>query len=294
VSRITRPLVFAALSLAWFAAPAAAQPGHGHDHQDHGHGAHVKPTDMRKVVVGDWQVDVEATLDADPEMKAAAAADGALDTAREMFGETRLRFTPDGRATARFPDGRREGVYTVAPTDGGRLTIRIVDAHDNRLNTADYDTTLTDGRMVMRHDGTTLVFVRPGAVAAAKPALDRAQARPILGRWQVDVPRTLSADPRLETMTAEQRKAAREGAQAFLSKVAFEWRPDGSASIAMGERIQENQWRLVGREGDRYTLDVRFAEAGPAGDHETLVLQLDGAYMRMTMGPQVLVLVRAQ
>lgn len=297
---VTRLPALAALALAasslCIALPAAAGPGHDHGAHGHddGHGQHVKPNDPRRLVIGDWQVDVRATLGADPEMKKAAAADGALDAAQALLGQTRLRFTPDGRATARFPDGRREGVYTVEAKGDG-LLIRIVDAQDNRLNTADYESTLADGLLTMQHDGTTLVFARPGAQAAAKPALPAEQAKAIIGRWTVDLERTLSADRRLAAMTAEQQKAARDAAQAFLSKLVFEWRADGSASITMGERTQSNHWRLVERTGDRYTLDVRFDEAGPgAKEHETLVLQVDGAYMRMTMGPQVVVLARAR
>lgn len=285
----------AALALALLCVgPAAAQPGHGHahGHVGHDHAGHDQGdrTDPRRPLIGDWQIDVKATLDADPQMKAAAAADGALDAARETLGRTRLRFTPDGRATVSFPDGRREGVFVVTG-EGDALTVRIVDAQGNRLNTAEYATTLKDGRLTMRHDGTTLVFTRPGSSGTPdKPALPRAQARAIIGRWTVDVPRTLSADDRLRSMTAEQQKLARDAAQKFLSQLVFEWRADGTATIGMGGRSQGNHWRLVGKEGARYTLDVAFDDGPEAG--ETLVLEVDGAYMRMTMGPQVLVLKR--
>ncbi len=294
-----RFMIRAALALA-LSCPAwvAAQPGHDHAHGPAGHGhahglaghADGDRPDPRRPFIGDWQIDVQATLDADPQMKAAAAADGALAAARETLGRTRLRFTPDGRATVSFPDGRREGVFVITG-EGDALSVRIIDAQDNRLNTADYATTLKDGRLTMRHDGTTLVFVRPGAVGAPeKPALPRAQARAIIGRWTVDVPRTLSADERLRSMTAEQQKLARDAAEKFLSQLVFEWRADGTATIGMGGRSQGNRWRLVGKEGARYTLDVAFDDGPETG--ETLVLEVDGAYMRMTMGPQVLVLAR--
>lgn len=301
-----RPLAALPRSLAVLLCAAAAllfaAPSHGHGPGKHDHGhAHgaegkgalmLQPGDPREPVLGNWQVDVEATLAADPAMKKAAAADGALDAARKLIGQTRLRFTPDGRAVARFPDGRREGVYTVEPNDAG-LLIRIVDAHDNRLNTADYQSRLEDGRLVMQHDGAVLVFARPGAETAEKPALPREQAAAIIGRWTVNIPRTLSADRRLATMTAEQQKAARDAAQAFLAKVEFEWRADGTASISMGGQTQSNRWSLVERKGDRYTLDVRFAPAGESGGgRESLILDVDGTFMRMTMGPQVLVLER--
>lgn len=304
--RMTRtPLVRrAALALALcLAAPVAAQPGHDHDHAGHGHdhdhdhaghshgpGGHGPRVDARKPLYGDWQVDVEATLAADPEMKKAASADGALAEARRLFGETRLRFTPDGRTTVRFPDGGREGLYVVT-MDGDAMKLRIVDAQANQLNTADYDAVLKDGRLTMRQEGMTLVFVRPGPAGhPEKPELPRAQAKPIVGRWRVDIPRTLAADQRLKSMTAEQQKAARDAAEAFLSQLSFEWRGDGTASISMGGRSQDNHWRLVGKEGSRYTLDVAFDGGPEAG--ETLVLDVDGAFMRMTMGPQVLVLTR--
>ncbi len=298
--RLAHPLAMLTLlaAIGFITTPALAGPGHGHGH-GHSHGAQgqgaltLQPGDPRQAIIGNWQVDVEATLAADPAMQKAAAADGALDAARKLIGQTRLRFTPDGRATARFPDGRREGVYTVEATDAG-LLIRIVDAHDNRLNTADYQSRVDDGRLVMQHDGTVLVFARPGAETAGKPALPREQAAAIIGRWTVDIPRTLSADRRLASMTAEQQKAARDAAQSFLAQVQFEWRADGTASISMGGRDQTNRWALVQREGDRYTLDVRFAPAGEAGGgRETLILDVDGQFMRMTMGPQVLVLKRA-
>lgn len=276
------------------AGPASAAPGHDHGH-DHGHGQEAGGPDLRLPFFGGWQVDVAGTVEADPALKKAAAGDPrAHRAAEELFGKTALHFSPDGRAVARFPDGVREGIYTVE-ADGDHFVVRIVDAHANRMHTAEYHARLDGDRLRMQHDEATLVFVRKGAVGAAQ-APDPTGAPPgFVGRWRVDVEQTLARDARLRTMTAEQQKAARDTARTFLSKFVFEWRADGTASIGLGgAATQENRWRLLAREGSRHTLEAEFVEAGRTAGKETVTLDIEGGRMRMTMKGQTLVLVPAQ
>lgn len=290
------------LAACLLASPLYAQPGHGHDHghaHDHGHDhaghgpAGVKGPDPRLPLFGSWRLDVEATVDADPELKAAAGRDAkAREQAHGMLDGTAMHFAPDGRAVVRLPGVTREGVYAVTAAGDG-FAVRIVDAHDNHLNTVEYAGRLTEGRLHMTQEDTTLIFVRPDALPPR--GADAGPPPPFVGRWRVDIERTLAEDPRLRTMTAEQQKAARDAARAFLSKVAFEWRADGTAVIGMsGGPDQENRWRVVGSDGARYTVGVQFVEGGRVAGNETLTLVLDGERLRMTMGPQSLVLVRAQ
>lgn len=272
------------LALLLAASPALAGPGgghaghghHGHDDHGHDHGPERAAADaLRKPIIGDWTLDVDATLDAMPTLapviekqgRAAVAAD-----LRRQLGEVRMSFLPDGGLLSVGSDGLKHGLYAVQRGPDGALTVFAYDTADNRLATSEYTATITGDRLALRHAGDTMVFQRGGA-----PGLEPR----LVGRWTVDVARTLAADPRQRTLTAEQQKATRDAMAGFFGGINFRFGPDGTAETQIAGDTHPGRWRVTDRDGDR--LDVEITGARGV---ERMRIDLDGDFLRLLMTSQ--------
>lgn len=300
--RLPFAIVVASLALAF--GPATAKPGHdhhghahgkdrghGHDHgHDHGHAHGQAPgaKDPRAPIFGRWLVDVESTVDADPDLKKASARDPGLTKARQLFAGSSFSFGPEGAVLVSHSNTRRRGVY-AARIEGSTITLTVAHASANTIETDVYEGTFDGQKLTLTHDGSTLVLERAsgGPPGARRPAMDRSKAKAILGEWTVDVDATLANDPRMKQMTAEQQKLMRDSARTFLSTARFGWQADGKATIGMGDQVRSRTWTLIEQKGKRYTLEV-----SGGGPPETLTLEVDGDRAKMLMGPQAIILVR--
>ena len=268
---------------------AKSHAGHdhsGHDHAGHDHAGHDHGHDhgperaalaaLRKPLVGDWQVDIDATIDAIPDLVPIIARQGRETVARDLrrqVGEVRMSFLPDGGLLTAGADGIKHGLYAVQ-TDAKGLTVFAHDTTDNRLATSEYTARVVGDRLHLTHSGDTLVFRRG---QTGQPTLD---AR-LVGRWVVDLDRTMAADAKQRQMTAEQRKTTRDALAAFFGAIAFRFAADGSAETRIGGETHPATWRVLRREGNR--LDVELLS--PRGA-ERMQIDLDGQFARMVMTSQ--------
>ncbi|MEZ4433848.1 MAG: hypothetical protein R3F65_15695 [bacterium] len=257
--------------------PGGGHAGHDHDHDhDHGPAPEQAAVDaLRKPLIGDWAIDVDATLDAMPTLAPAIQKQGRAAVAadlRRQLGEVRMSFLPDGGLLSAGSDGLKHGLYAVQRGPDGALTVFAYDTEDNRLATSEYAVTITGDRLALRHAGDTMVF-RRGATAGLDARL--------VGRWTVDVARTLAADPRQRTLTAEQQKASRDAMAGFFGGINFRFGADGIAETQVAGESHPGRWRVTDRAGDR--LDVEIT--GPRGV-ERMRIDLDGDHLRMVMTSQ--------
>ena len=296
------PLLVAAVALT-----AHAHPGHsGHEraprdhvHRDHDHGEDDAAA-LRAPIAGNWIIDHAATIDLMAKSSSAIAkADrGALTRQlAQTVGDLRMAFAPDGGVLMGEADAIKRGLYVVQAGADGALTLLIYDTTENTLVTSEYAARVEDGHLHLTHAGDTMVLRRPTA-AEAQPARAESPAAPtapgdprLVGRWTVDLDRTLAAHVQIEKLTAEQRTEALAAMTGFFGKMVYTFDAEGGTTLQNGGPALPARYRVVARRGDHLELEL----TDPNGTYPVSV-DLDGRYMRFSMkrgdDPTLLVLVR--
>lgn len=302
------PSIGALLVAAALTAPASsvhAHPGHGgherahrdHVHRDDDHDAEAAVAALRAPIVGNWLIDHAATVEVMARESPAIAKANRDEVTRELakaIGDVRMAFTPDGGVLMGEADDIKRGLYVIQAGADGALTLFIYDTTENQLATSEYAARVTDGHLHLTHAGDTMVLRRP-TTAEAGPARAKTPTAPtdprLVGRWTVDLDRTLAAHVQIEKLTAEQRAEALTAMTGFFGKMVYTFDAEGGTTLENGGPPLPARYRVVAQRGDHLELEL----TDPNGTYPVSV-DLDGRYMRFAMkrgdDPTLLVLVR--
>jgi hypothetical protein len=237
--------------------------------------------------VGAWKVDTAKFMDMSqfaelsPEEKAAAAKEAAkeLDTFSVEWTATHWSVTANG-------DTKR-AVYKVKSKRGGSFVLEVQPPEGEAGESESVNVELSGETLYLEMPGLgKLPLARSGP--APKPAASTAapaEAKPLLGKWGVDLATFRASDDYKKLMEGEEGENATKVAEEILSSMSAEFGADGSLVLSIGGEVQRGKFTVLRVNGNRFT--IASSDADGSGE-QTSIIELDGDKMQMMSGKQTL------
>lgn len=193
-------------------------------------------------------------------------------------------FTVDGESIGCRPEGKAGASVTkpkcrdsmscdfeVQVRDGAMVVAQLIDV-DSSENDLIGTCAFTAGSGSAQCDGPVRLTTEGGASAGA------GMAARIVGRWEIDVERTMSRNAEFKALAPEQRVAAIEAAVGTLGESFIEFGKDGRLTGKIGEEHKTGRYVVTGMKGK--TLTVETTEDG--GKVETVEVEVQKSGLVVT------------
>ncbi|MGE0434433.1 MAG: hypothetical protein AB7S36_19405, partial [Planctomycetota bacterium] len=213
-----------------------------------------RPEGLHGLMCGEWKVDLEKTLRADPNYKDMSDAD--LKSAMEfveMTGEMKLNVSPD----------KFELVVSGAPSSYG-YKLLSADPASSSVKLSITGASGTSSEAIWKVTGTEMsgaldskpFFFKRDKAPAVAPA-GSADGSVLVGTWIVDIDATLARDERFKDKTREEKDRVRKMLQGMTSLLTWTFTADRLIEVApTGKR--EYSWKAIGRRGT--TLEIEISD----------------------------------
>ena len=238
-------------------------------------------------IIGMWDVDVEATIKADPEN--ANMTDEELEMtmaiAGPMLSSMKFEFTADTMFMVMAGQRIPIGSWKITEQQGTSLTVDVTDLEGtttsskwlhvgNRLMI-----TVNDSPMHLKREGGDTT--EPGSGGAETTPTTPPVTGPaagLIGKWMIDAEATVRAES--DGMTEEDIQAAIEATRAAVASVIYEFTADSLKIHSAGAVVPIGTYKVKSAEGETIVIDY----TGMDGETETVTLTLKGDSLSGAIG----------